>query len=74
MTSYVVDTNVAIVANRQNVDADLECQLACVEKLESVCREEAVVGDDQDFIFNEYKARLSFSGPPREWATRSSSR
>ena len=64
MTSYVVDTNVAIVANRQNVDADLECQLACVEKLEAVCREEAVVVDDQDFIFNEYKGRLSFSGAP----------
>ena len=64
MTPYVVDTNVAIVANGRNTDADLECQLACVEKLQDVCSRQVVVLDDRDLIFDEYKGRLSFAGGP----------
>ena len=64
MTPYVVDTNVAIAANGRNTHADPECQLACVEKLEDVCRRQVVVVDDGGLIFDEYKERLNFAGAP----------
>ena len=64
MTPYVVDTNVAIAANGRNTHVDPECQLACVEKLEDVCRWQVVVVDDGGLIFDEYKGNLNFAGAP----------
>ena len=65
MTSFVVDTNVAIVANGRNTNADLKCQLSCAEKLRDVvCRRQVVVVDDRDLIFDEYRGYLNFAGVP----------
>ena len=64
MTPYVVDTNVAIAANGRGTHADLECQLACVEKLQDVCNRQVVVLDDRNLIFDEYKEHLNFAGAP----------
>ena len=64
MTSFVVDTNVAIAANGRNTHADLECQLECIKKLENICRQQVVVVDDGNLIFDEYKGYLNFAGVP----------
>ena len=47
MTPFVVDTNVAIVANGRGTHADLRCQLSCVERLKSVAAGEVVAIDDR---------------------------
>ena len=64
MTAFVVDTNVAIVANRRNTHADERCQLACVEKLESVVSQDVVVIDDRRAILAEYGTYLRPAGMP----------
>ena len=64
MTAFVVDTNVAVVANGRNVTADLRCQLTCVETLRSVAAGEVVAVDDQGEIMKEYRKRLNPSGEP----------
>ena len=65
MTVFVVDTNVAIVANGgETTHADIECQLCCAEKLESVVEQGTVAIDDKGLIFQEYQGHLSFSGQP----------
>ena len=62
MTTFVVDSNVAIVANRRGNHADERCQLACVDKLESVVRQEIVAIDHERAILSEYAKHLSTSG------------
>lgn len=64
MMVFVVDTNVAVVANGRDTHADEECQLACVEKLESVVANEVVVIDDGGAVLKEYMGRLNLSGMP----------
>lgn len=64
MTPYVVDTNVAVVANGRETHADRRCQLSCVEKLESVVAREVVAIDDGHAILSEYRQHLSPSGMP----------
>ena len=64
MTAFVVDTNVAIVANGRETDADAQCQLACVEKLKFVAAGEVVAIDDGNSILKEYTRHLRFSGMP----------
>ena len=66
MSSYVVDTNVAIVANIRNTHADEECRLQCIEELEAICStERVVVLDEGRLIFDEeYKKYLNFAGEP----------
>ena len=62
MTVFVVDTNVAIVANGRGTHADEACQLSCVKRLQSLVKEEELAIDEGGLIFDEYKRRLSFSG------------
>ena len=62
MTTFVVDSNVAIVANRRGIHADERCQLACVEKLESVVEQDVVAIDDARAILVEYEKHLRTSG------------
>ena len=62
--AFVVDTNVAVVANGRRTHADLQCQAFCVEKLKSVVADEVVAIDDEGAILQEYKSRLNFSGRP----------
>ena len=62
MTTFVVDTNVAIVANRRGTHVDERCQLACVEKLESVVEQDVVAVDNARAILVEYAKHLQTSG------------
>ena len=62
MTAFVVDTNVAIVANRRGTHGDQRCQLACVEKLETVVAQDVVAIDDGHAILAEYGRLLRASG------------
>lgn len=64
MSAFVVDTNVAIVANTRNTHADLPCQLACIEKLERLVTQGVVVVDETGFILDEYGVYLSHLGQP----------
>ena len=64
MTSFVVDTNVAIAANGRGTHADIRCQLDCVQRLKSLVAGERVAIDDGNLILDEYKNHLNFSGGP----------
>lgn len=64
MNSFVVDTNVAVVASRRAPQAGPACVLACVDALEQVKREGRIVLDDQSRILDEYMKNLSLSGQP----------
>ena len=58
MTAFVVDTNVAIVASRRGTHADERCQLACVEKLESVVAQEGTSINTTPATFGKTEARV----------------
>lgn len=66
MTFYVVDTNVAIVANSRDDTYNVECQIACVEKIRTICAttRHRVVLDDIGEILDEYRTYLNASGQP----------
>ena len=58
MTAFVVDSNVAVVANGCDTHADIQCQLTCVEKVISVLQHGVVVIDDDGEILKEYGRQL----------------
>lgn len=65
----VVDTNVPITANlatNPDPDSDVpdECVRACVEAIKHVTNNKALVIDNGDEIFDEYRKHLSLSGQP----------
>ena len=62
--TFVVDTNVAIAANGRRTHADLQCQLACVEKLQAIVDGQVVAVDDQGAVVDEYSKHLRYSGMP----------
>ena len=67
MTAYVVDTNVAVVANadaNKSPQADPDCVLACITKLKTVYINGMVVLDNHGLILREYMSNLSMSGQP----------
>ena len=64
MTAFVVDTNVAIVANGRDTHADERCRLTCVETLERLTTNEKIAMDDKGAILEEYARHLSYSGMP----------
>lgn len=64
MNAFVVDTNVAVVANGRSDQATSDCVLACVEALETVTAKGMVVLDDRLRILSEYMDNLSLSGQP----------
>ena len=64
MTTFVVDTNVAIAANGRGTHADPRCRFDCVQRLKSLVAGETVAIDDGNLILDEYKNHLSFSGGP----------
>jgi hypothetical protein len=64
LKSFVVDTNVAVVANRRAPQAGPACVLACVDALEKIARSGKLVIDDQSRILDEYRRHLSPSGQP----------
>ncbi len=64
MTAFVVDTNVAVVANGCHPAADARCRLTCVERLKTLAAEEVIAIDEGGLIFEEYRKNLSLSGMP----------
>lgn len=64
MNLFVVDTNVAVVANGRNIHVSHKCQQKCVEKIESIMENGVLVVDTEDLILEEYSGRLEFSGEP----------
>lgn len=62
--SYVVDTNVPVVANGgENAQGDLCCQLRCVDALQRVVECGVVVVDEPGLIVKEYMSLLNLGGP-----------
>ena len=64
MDVFVVDTNVAVVANGRNTHADIRCQRTCVQKIISLMKGGIIALDDTGLIINEYKNHLNFFGSP----------
>lgn len=64
MSDFVIDTNVPVVANARNSQADLNCVRACVEALQRVHDQGVVLLDDRQLIMQEYMKNLSLSGQP----------
>jgi len=60
--SFVVDTNVAIVANFQSPQASGSCVLNCVRYLDRIKSSCIVVLDESGLILKEYRRYLSPSG------------
>jgi hypothetical protein len=63
-SAFVVDVNVAIVANGRTNHADLVCMKSCVEILTYIQSQSLIVLDDKMFILKEYISHLSASGQP----------
>ncbi len=61
MAAFIVDVNVAIVANGKSPQADARCQLSCVLSLEEV-QQNMICLDDGDRIFTEYRKHLPMTG------------
>jgi len=62
--AFVVDTNVPVVANGKSKQADSDCVIACIDKLEVIYRNGRIVLDDSMLILHEYMDNLSMSGQP----------
>ena len=64
MSTFVVDVNVAVVANGKSPQADARCRLDCIQALLEVS-ENGIAIDDGDHILKEYrKVQLSITGQP----------
>lgn len=64
MKSFVVDTNVAVVANGRSPQAGIACVYRCIDALEEVINKGILVIDDHHLILHEYMQSLSLSGQP----------
>ncbi len=64
MASYVVDTNVPVVANGNSPQADPDCVIACVDLLSQVRNDGLIVLDDAMRILDEYRRNLGMKGQP----------
>jgi predicted nucleic acid-binding protein len=64
MPRYVIDTNVAIVANGEDENIRIECRLAAVELLQKAINGGIVFLDDAGEIQEEYRRYLDPKGQP----------
>ena len=64
MKAFVVDVNVAIVANEKSSQAATDCIKSCQDALQSVVADGIVVLDDAMLILDEYRRNLSMAGQP----------
>ena len=64
MKAYVMDTNVAVVANGRSPQAGAPCIGACVGALEEIIAGGVLLIDDRGLILDEYMRHLSLSGQP----------
>jgi hypothetical protein len=62
--SVIVDTNVAVVANRVAPQASPQCVLACVHKLGQIMNQDKIVLDSLRLILKEYAIHLRSAGQP----------
>jgi hypothetical protein len=62
--SVVVDTNVAVVAEGLNVDADHVCVDACVDRLVELMEAGSLLLDEADAIVEEYTKTIGHAGQP----------
>lgn len=60
----IVDTNVAVCANRKAPQASERCVLACIDRLDALRREGIAVLDAGGAMLEEYQRNLSFQGQP----------
>ena len=61
----VIDTNVAVVANRRSEQASPECVRSCLQRLQMITQEtDKLVLDNQRHIIREYQANLRSDGQP----------
>jgi len=63
MSEVIVDTNVAVVANRQNPNVSDQCVGACIGFLIEVQNKKIILIDTADDIRNEYAAALAMRRP-----------
>ncbi len=61
---FVVDTNVAIVANGRGIHANNKCQSDCIQKLKSLVTQKIVAIDDRYLILKEYREYMNPPGEP----------
>lgn len=61
--SFVIDTNVLVVANGKHEPAAVRCIDACIDAL-LAARQRQVVIDDAQHILGEYRKHCSFAGQP----------
>ncbi len=64
MRAFVVDVNVAMVANGRSPQANDDCLLACIDALETVYRDGMIVLDDGMRILSQYMGNLNMAGQP----------
>ena len=64
MREVVVDTNVALVANRRSEQASAACIDQCMAELDHIQKSGRVVLDQGGLILKEYAKKLHFSGQP----------
>ena len=64
MSPFVVDTNVIRAANGRETHADLQCQLACIDRLNALVERQMVAIDDQGRIVDEYARHAHWAGRP----------
>ncbi|MEX2316034.1 MAG: hypothetical protein WD669_02710 [Pirellulales bacterium] len=64
MNRVVIDTNVAVVANRRAAQAGPKCVLACIDALSNTIEQSVVILDRSGTILSEYLRNLSFAGQP----------
>lgn len=62
--SYVVDTNVCVVANGATPHVSAACRLACVESLQYIVDNGRVLIDEFGFVLQEYFVNLHHYGQP----------
>jgi len=66
MSFFIIDTNVAIVANARGDEYETNCQISCVEKIRYICStaKHRIVLDEEGEILKEYRAHLNAHGQP----------
>lgn len=62
--SFVVDTNVAMVASCLAPQADDRCVAACITRLRAIQQEGGLLIDNRGLVLREYTRNLGFAGQP----------
>lgn len=63
MTDFIIDTNVAVIANRQNTEVAPECVDACIQFLSEIVNNHIVLLDQGDEIRKEYSNAIATARP-----------